>query len=415
MRILVFGGSGTIGSAVAWDLARDPDVEAVGLLGRHRDALEAVRDWIGSDKVDLHVAGIDEREALLTLMVRYDAAALALPERRSSYAAVELAIEAGLPVVDMLEEYHRTPDPYEVEGLAVPPGMTPAGYGDWLHERAMARAVTFLDGMGFAPGLANVTLGEGIRTLDTAETAVARVGGIPSRAAAERHPLRYMITWAFEHVLREYTIPLKVIRGGRVVEVAAGSDREAFRFDALGHDELLECAVTPGMPSFITSRPQLAEFSEKTVRWPGHWAGVETLKECGLLGLDPVTVDGAEVVPRHLLLALVAPHLVPLPGDTDVCVMYNTLEGTKDGRRVRLEWRMWDEADTGTGLSSMRRVTGFPVAVAARMLARGEIRGTGIVPPEDGIRGDLYTEFLAQLARRGIRIEERLVELTPAG
>ena len=412
MKILVLGGSGTIGSAVAWDLAHDPEVTAIGLVGRRRDALARVRDWIRSDAVTIHAAGIDDRDAVVELMAGYDAGALALPDRRRSYAAVEMAIEAGLPVVDMLEEYHRTPDAYEVEGLAVPEGMELDDYGEWLHERAVGRGVTFLDGMGFAPGLSNITLGDGIRRLDTAETAVARVGGIPSRASAQHHPLRYMITWAFEHVLREYTIPLKVIRDGRVVEVAAGSEREAFRFNAFGRDELLECAVTPGMPSFITSRPQLAEFSEKTVRWPGHWGGVETLKECGLLGLDPVTVDGAAVVPRKLLLALIAPRLAPLPGDSDVCVMYNTLVGTKDGRRVRLEWRMWDEADTANGLSSMMRATGFPVAVAARMLARGEVHGTGIVPPEDGIRGELYTEFLEQLARRGIVIEEEMVELT---
>ena len=83
-----------------------------------------------------------------------------------------------------------------------------------------------------------------------------------------------MITWAFEHVLREYMIRLKVVKDGKVVDVDAGSDREPFRFDQFGKDEELECAVTPGMPSFIFSRTQLREFAEKTVRWPGHWQGV---------------------------------------------------------------------------------------------------------------------------------------------
>lgn len=407
MRILVFGGSGKIGSAVAWDLAQDPEVREVGLVGRRRETLVAVQQVIGSDKVTLYPMDTGDRESLVALMGRFDAGALALPDRRTSYETVEAAIAAGLPIVDMLEEYHRTPDPYEVEGLRLPPGMSIEEYGEWLHQRALERGVTFLDGMGFAPGLSNITLGDGIRSLDEAHRAIARVGGIPDKAAAARHPLRYMITWAFEHVLREYVIRLKVIKDGHVVEVEAGSDRERFRFAAFGRDEELECAVTPGMPSFITSRPQLREFAEKTIRWPGHWEGVQTLKECGLLDLDEVEVDGVRVVPRRVLLACITPRLLPRPGEGDVCVMYNTLEGVKGGRRVRVEYFMWDEADPERGHSAMMRATGFPVAIAARLLARGEIAQRGIVPPEDAIVGELYRQFLDQLAARRIFIEER--------
>lgn len=407
MRIVIFGGSGKIGSAVAWDLARDPDVASIGLAGRRREALERVQGWLKSDKVVVHPIDSDNRAGMIEVMKRYDAGAVALPDRRTSYRTVETAIAAGLPIVDMLEEYHRTPDPYEVEGLELPPGKTLDEYGEWLHEQALERGVTFLDGMGFAPGLSNITLGDGIRTLDSAEVAIARVGGIPSKAAAARHPLRYMITWAFDHVLREYMIRLKVIKGGQIVEADAGSDRERFRFTAFGRDEELECAVTPGMPSFITSRPQLREFAEKTIRWPGHWDGVQTLKECGLLDLDEVEVGGLRVVPRQVLLACITPRLLPQEGDSDVCVMYNTLLGRHAGRAVKVEYFMWDEADPANGLSSMMRATGFPVAIAARMLARGQIREKGIVPPEDGIHGPLYREFLEELEARGIVIEER--------
>jgi len=171
----------------------------------------------------------------------------------------------------MLEEYHRRPDPYEIEGLEIPDGMSVDEYGEWLHERAETRGVTFLDGIGFAPGISNITLGEGIRKLDKAESAIARVGGIPTKEAAGRHPLKYMITWAFDHVLREYMVRLKVIKNGESVEVNAASELEVFRFTEFGQDEVLECAITPGMPSFIFTRPNLNEFAEKTVRWPGHW------------------------------------------------------------------------------------------------------------------------------------------------
>lgn len=409
MKILVLGASGPIGRAALWDLVRDPDVTEVGIVGRRRQSLEEAAAWAGGHgRVTIHDTDVLDREAMLPLMRRYDAGVLALPTRRSSYSAVELAIEAALPIVDVLEEYHRRPDVYETEGLDVPADEL-AGYGESLHRRAQEAGIPFLDGMGLAPGLTNITLGEGIRELDRAESAVARVGGIPSPQAAPNHPLRYMITWSFEHVLREYVVRLQVLRDGKVVEVAAGSDREPFRFPAPGGEVGLECAVTPGMPSFVFTRPELRDFAEKTVRWPGHWQAVETLRECGLLDLEPLDYDGTPVVPRQFFSRLVSPKLHPLPGEGDVSVMYNTLAGFKDGQPVILEYRLWDEADQAEGLTSMMRTTAFPAVIAARFLARGRIPETGIVAPEDGIRGELYREMLAELCRRGIVIEKRTV------
>ncbi len=408
MKVLVLGGTGKIGTAVTWDLVRRDDVECVGLIGRRPNALEEVRRFVGhQDKTRVHRLDVSATE-LRDIMARHDVGVLALPDRRSSYQAARTAIEAGLDVVDMLEEYHRRPDPYEMEGLNLPSGVGPDEYGEWLHEQAVAAEVTFLDGMGFAPGLSNITLGRAIRMLDQTNTAVARVGGVPEWAAAARRPLRYMVTWSFDHVLREYMIPVKILQDGSITEVPALSQREKFRFQRFGVDHELECAITPGMPSFIYTRPQLKDFTEKTIRWPGHYQGIEVLKECGLLELVPVTIDGSRVVPRELLLNVLQPRLQPEPGDGDVCVMWNTAEGSLKGNPARIDYYMWDEADRETGLSSMARVTGFATAIGAWLVGRGDIRMPGIVPPEDAIFGDLYDTFMGELEGRDIRVQEEI-------
>jgi len=406
MKALVFGGSGKIGSAVAWDLAKDKQVDTIGITGRRKDALKETKKWIGSDKVVPHVLDVNDKESAIKLMKQYDVGAIALPDRKTSYKVAHFAIEAGLNIVDMLEEYHRRPDAYETEGLEIPEGMTLDEYGDWLHNTAIANGVTFVDGMGFAPGLSNVTVGEAIRKVDSAESAIARVGGIPAKEFAQKHPLRYMITWAFDHVLREYMIKLKVVKDGKVVEVPAIGDRETFQFTKFGKDEEMQCAVTPGMPSFIFSRPELKEFAEKTVRWPGHWPGVDTLKECGLLDIEPQEFKGTKIVPREFLLSLITPKLQANDGETDVCVMFNTTTGTKDGKKVKIEHFMWDEADKENGISSMMRVTGFPVAITAKLIMEGLIQEKGIVPPEDCIKGKVYDRFIEELKKRNIEILE---------
>jgi len=408
MNILVFGGSGKIGAAVAWDLVQANDVSVVGLAGRREETLKRTQAWIDSSKTKIHVLDVTDTQAVKSLMHQYDVGVIALPDRRTSYSVMETAIESGLNIVDVLEEYHRHPDPYEIEGLETPDSMALTDYGEWLHEQAVERDITILDGMGFAPGISNITLGEGIRILDQAESAIARVGGIPSKESAAQHPLKYMITWAFEHVLREYMVKLKVIKNGKVVEVNATSDLESFRFTRFGQDEALECAITPGMPSFIYTRPFLNEFAEKTIRWPGHWQSIETLKECGLLDLQPLDINGARIAPRKFLLALIEPKLQPRPGDTDVCVMWNTATGMKAGRKTRLNYYLWDEADTQTGISAMARVTGFSAAIGALFIGRSMITTKGIVPPEDCIQEALYKAFMGELDERGIKVVEVL-------
>lgn len=408
MKILIFGGTGKIGSAIAWDLVKQGTVETVGLVGRRRKALEEVKNWVKSKKVVLHSLDISEKKQTQKLMQKYDVGINALPDRRTSYSTMAAAAEAGFSLVDMLEEYHRRPDAYELEGLNLPKKMTLNQYGDWIHQTAIKNGATLLDGIGFAPGLSNITVGEAIRKLDTAESAIARVGGIPSKAASMRHPMKYMITWAFWHVLREYMVKLYVLKGGKMVEVNALTDRERFRFQKFGKNEELTCAVTPGMPSFIYTRAGLNEFAEKTIRWPGHFEAIDSLKEIGMLDLEPIQFQGKKVVPRDFLLAMIEPKLRAQKGDTDVCVMYNTVVGMKNGRKTKIEYFMWDEADTRNNISSMARVTGFPSAISAMMIAGGEIAKKGIVPPEDCIEGAVYTKMMDELRKRNIVILEEV-------
>jgi saccharopine dehydrogenase-like NADP-dependent oxidoreductase len=412
MKILVLGASGKVGAAMAWDLVKcNKDVDRVGIVGRRPEALEGTRRWIDSDKVVSHAVDVADKAELKKVMKQYDVGIISMPDRRTSYKVAEAAIEARLNIVDVLEEYHRKPDLYETEGLELKAGMSIPDYGEWLHNQALESGITFMSGIGFAPGISNITVGEGIRKLDKTEIAFARVGGIPSKEAAAKHPLRYMITWAFSHVLREYMVKLQIIKGGKVVDVNAMTDHEKFRFNKLGKDEEIECFVTPGMPSFIYTRPYLKEFAEKTCRWPGHWQAIQTLKECGLLDLAPVDVKGTKVVPREALLALIEPRLMANEGETDVCVMYNTVIGTKNGKRTKIEYFMWDEADKVNKISSMARVTGFSAAIGAVHVGRGQITQKGIVAPEDCYDSALYKEFVKELERRNIIILEEITTI----
>jgi len=82
------------------------------------------------------------------------------------------------------------------------------------------------------------------------------------------------------------------------------------------------------------------------------------------------------------------------------------VDGLKDGKRTRINYHLWDEADTVTGFSSMARVTGFSAAIGALFIGRGLITGRGIVAPEDGIASEVYNAFIEELKKRGIIVLE---------
>lgn len=408
MKTLVIGG-GRIGSAAAWNLMQQPEVTLVGIADLNTDSLQAAGRRLGSAKLATHHLDIKDKPATVALMRGYDVAVTTLPMRGASYAAIEAAIEAPIDIVDVLEEYHRVPDSYEIEDLQLPPSMSARDYGEYLHERALHAGITILDGMGFAPGLSNITLAHGIRSLDSAESAVARVGGIPRSDVADQYPLRYTITWAFDHVLREYMVRVPIRRNGKLIEVDAMSDREIFRFTAFDKNEELESAITPGMPSFIHTRPELRDFAEKTIRWPGHWSGVDTLKECGLLETDPIVIRGTSISPREFTSTVLRDRLTPTT-EADSCVMWNTVIGIKDHVPTRIDYYMWDDADPVNKITSMARVTAFTAVAGALNVGKG-LLPRGIVAPEDGIVGDLYTSVIEELRRQRIAVLERISDL----
>lgn len=53
-----------------------------------------------------------------------------------------------------------------------------------------------------------------------------------------------------------------------MVEVVARTAWERFPIQQFGVEEVLECAIAPGMPPFISTRPELRDFAERTTRWP---------------------------------------------------------------------------------------------------------------------------------------------------
>lgn len=57
------------------------------------------------------------------------------------------------------------------------------------------------------------------------------------------------------------------------------------------------------------------------------------------------------------------------------------------------------------GRQATAKMTGIPASIAAQLLAHGEVQGKGVMAPEAAFEP---ARFVAELARRGIYVEERI-------
>jgi saccharopine dehydrogenase-like NADP-dependent oxidoreductase len=86
--------------------------------------------------------------------------------------------------------------------------------------------------------------------------------------------------------------------------------------------------------------------------------------------------------------------------------MYNTITGKKNNVPHKVEYFMWEKTDRN--FSAMARVTSFPAAIGAKLVASGKIDLKGVRAPEECITGENYKWFLQELEKRNISIKEKI-------
>ncbi|MFN8581132.1 MAG: saccharopine dehydrogenase C-terminal domain-containing protein, partial [Gemmatimonadaceae bacterium] len=138
-----------------------------------------------------------------------------------------------------------------------------------------------------------------------------------------------------------------------------------------------------------------------TMRWPGHCEFWQKLVDLHLLDLEPVEVDGARIDRVHYLAAALGPHLQYAEGERDLAIVRVDVIGERKGQRLRIRHELVDAMDLTTGLSGMSRTVGFTASIGAQWLARGDLRGPGLIAPLTQVP---YQPFRDALAARGVRL-----------
>jgi len=373
MKMLVLGG-GLQGSSCSYDLLKQDDVEKVTLADVRADAGAS---FLPDDpRLERVALDFSDENATRTLMEAHDVVMSAAPYFFNGTLA-RLAIEAGCDYTDL-------------------GGNTEILFGQLeMSDAAQNAGSTLIPDVGLAPGMVNVIAAEGIRRLDEAESVKMYVGGLPQNPIP---PLNYQVVYSLDGVIDYYTTPSFVIRDGKPFEVEALTEIEHLDVDGIG---TLEAAHTAGGSSLLPWRYEgkVDRLEYKTLRFPGHFEIMRSIRDLGLMSLDPVSVKDASVVPRDLLIAVLRPLLTH--GDPDQVILRVTATGTLDGEKVTHCWDLVDKEDEESGITAMERTTGFTLSLVGLLMGRDIIDVTGVMPPDEGIPADIY---LAEMAKRGINI-----------
>jgi lysine 6-dehydrogenase len=392
MKLLVIG-SGMMGSAAAYDMARNPQVENVTIADKDLNSARAVaariNEQTGKEKVRPVRLDAGSPHAAARLMRSHDAALSAVPYF-FNFGLAKAAVEAQCHFADL--GGNNTVVRKELA----------------LAAAAEKRGVALAPDCGLSPGMASILGGDLIHRLGgRADALKLYVGGLPERPMP---PFHYQLVFSVEGLINEYVEPARILHRGKLTTVEPLTEAEDFHIE--GFPPLVAFHTSGGTSTLPeTFEGAVAECFEKTLRYPGHYDLLCELKELGLFSSEKMKFGKIEISPRTVMskifegkFASKAPDVCILRVEAHEAIREPGVRGLLGDHALGrvASYTMVDHYDPETGMSAMMRTTAFPASIVLQMLASGAITKRGAVLQERDVPADL---FLKEIRDRGIKIQ----------
>ena len=384
--VAVVGAAGIIGPAIVATLAEHESVERILVLDINEAGAREVAERHGRGRASAGALDIRDRGQAVAALDGADVL-LNTASYRVNLDAMEVALAAGAHYVDLGGLFHVAR-----EQLG-------------LDERFREAGLLAVLGMGSTPGKTNVMAARAVELLgdDVERIVVGAAGRDPDPPAG---PL--VAPYAIETILDELSMPTPIIRDGEVEFVDPLTDAGTVEFGP-------PAGPAPTIYTIHSEQATFAEsFGARNVSFqlslnPVFLDKIRLLTQLGLAGTEPVDVRGTPVVPRQVLLALLARLPKASPSHHAFGIHRIEAHGREGGLAiVECVTTAVDRLDFGGGVLS----TACPPAVVADMICRGELAAhTGVLPSERCVP---YGPLFSRLERYGVSVREE-VRLEPYG
>lgn len=345
-------GAGTIAPAIVRDLAESDEVAAMSVLDLDGDRAQAVAASYGLGKAS--ATAVDARADLATALDGCDVL-VNCASYRVNLDAMQACLVAGCAYLDLGGLYWMTGRQLE------------------LHDAFERAGLLALLGMGSSPGKTNVMAAQAARSLSQVETIHVSAAGRDLDP-----PPGLSFPYALATLIDELTMRPIVLRDGEPVEVeplAPGGD------------------VDFGEPVGVA--PTIHTLHSELRTFPRSFGCRESSFRLSLR--EPLLDRLLELVnaPESVRESAAAEAVPP----SSKTVSAHLIEATGGGQQVRVLAVTGPAEDWGLGGGVVS--TGAPAAAAVRLLARGRIDATGVLPPEACVDPD---DLFPELERRGCNV-----------
>jgi saccharopine dehydrogenase-like NADP-dependent oxidoreductase len=377
MRIAVVGGAGGIGRVTVEDAASNDDVEWVRVVDLNVEGAEAVKRYLGSNRVCVKESPLDGdfAEAIAGANVVVNAAS-----HRLNLAVMRACLDVGANYVDLGGLFHFALRQVELEDAFKAAGLTAA------------------ISVGTAPGITNMLAAACCERLTTVD-AIELVDALIDLDGSADAP--YVPAYAPDTLIDEFTEPAPMLIDGEFEAMPAGSGSKVYRLP----EGDVECIYTIHSEPATLAR-SYADRGIRRIEWRLGLpvADMQRLRSfvlSGLTGTEPVQVGNTWVRPRDVLIRTLERQR-ELQADASpnwVERLRAYVRGVHNGENVELMADLGITRQPGWRFDAGTWATGVAPSVAAQIIGRGEALAHGVGGPEVMLPID---GFFAELALRGI-------------
>jgi lysine 6-dehydrogenase len=375
MKIVVLG-AGLMGRAVVHDLAGAREVRDIVVADFDRERAQEVARKFGDGKASGLFADVRDTRRLAKVL-RGCEVIVNCTQYNWNLEVMRAALAARVHYMDLGGLYHMTKKQFALDR-------------DFRRIGKLA-----IPGMGGAPGITNVMA----RALADKMERVDSIRVYNAGADEQKYDSPIAYSFSIATILDELTMSPIHFVGGRYVEKPILSEPESGTFPAPIGKITLRHSIHSELGTLAESfrKKGVREVFFKINYDPKLVELVRNLVDAGFTGREAIAVNGTQVAPRAVLLALMqkkAPTQTPL----DVEALRVVVAGKNKKAPVGLAMEMWADHTARPQLSAVARDTGFPAAIAAVMHGRGEIPGVGVQAPENVVPPE---PFFRELKKRG--------------
>ena len=381
MRALVLGGAGAVCKETTRDLAQYSDFEEITVADYNVAAAQALVEEISDPRLQAIQFDAGDHGGMLRLFPAFDVVVNGLPFKYD-YPVNKACVEAGVDGLDLSSD-----DPQFA-----------------LHTEALKKDLLFVPGVGATPGITNMMVRRASEVLDRMEAVDIFFAAF--RCLAPAPGLLQTTLWEFnpeEEDRAEVYFedgawhPTPPLSGERVVRFHDHIGEQKVYY--VPHDE------SNTLPH---SFPELRRAAVRGCFPPHVMALMGALMRGGLLSSQPVRVGDAEISSIEVMRAALAQSAFSKKNPVWAYGLVVEVTGKRAGRRVTCTYRSkHPPQEEWGGESAYFKNVGIPLSIGAQMIAHRQTTGKGVLPPELAFPTE---PFFVELARRGIVVEEEIVE-----